>query len=86
MKLFLLFFTLAISSRLFAQETKISGTITDAETGQPVSGASIRVEGKLIGTVTDDKGNYLLTVNKLKLPFSILINIFLTCARVYSIF
>jgi len=74
MKLFLLFFTLAISSRLFAQETKISGTITDAETGQPVSGASIRVEGKLIGTVTDDKGNYLLTVNKLKLPFSILIS------------
>ena len=74
MKLFLLFFVLAISSQLFAQETKISGTITDAETGQPVSGVSINVEGKLIGTVTDDKGNYLLTVNKLKLPFTIIIS------------
>lgn len=74
MKLFLLFFVLAVSSQLFAQETKISGTITDAETGQPVSGASINVEGKLIGTVTDDKGNYLLTVNKLKLPFTIIIS------------
>lgn len=74
MKLFLLFFVLAISSQLFAQETKISGTITDAETGQPVSGVSINIEGKLIGTVTDDKGNYLLTVNKLKLPFTIIIS------------
>jgi len=74
MKLFLLFFALAFSSQLFAQETKISGVITDAETGQPVSGASIHVEGKLIGTVTDDKGNYTLTVNKLKTPFSIIIS------------
>jgi len=48
--------------------------ITDAETGLPVAGASIHVKGKLIGTVTDDNGNYSLTVNKLKLPFSILIS------------
>ena len=74
MKLFLLIFVLTVSSQLFAQETKISGTITDAETGQPISGASIHVEGKLIGTVTDDNGNYFLAVNKLKLPFSILIS------------
>ena len=55
--------------QLFAQEIKISGNITDAETGQPLSGVSIHVEGNLIGTVTDDEGNYTLAVNKLKLPF-----------------
>lgn len=74
MKLFLLLFALCISSQLFAQEIKISGNITDAETGQPLSGASVHVEGNLIGTVTDDLGNYSLTVNKLKLPFFILIS------------
>ena len=73
MKLFLLLFALCISSQLFAQEIEISGNITDAETGQPLSGVSIHVEGNLIGTVTDDEGNYSLTVNKLKLPFFILI-------------
>src|SRR5690242_5805152 len=74
MKLFLLLFALFVSSQLFAQEIKISGNITDAETGQPLSGVSIHVEGNLIGTVTDDEGNYSLTVNKLKLPFFISIS------------
>jgi outer membrane receptor protein involved in Fe transport len=74
MKLFLLLFALCVSSQLFAQEIKISGNITDAETGQPLSGVSIHVEGNLIGTVTDDEGNYSLTVNKLKLPFFISIS------------
>ncbi|HEY5368732.1 MAG TPA: TonB-dependent receptor [Hanamia sp.] len=74
MKLFLLFFTLAFSSQVFAQETKISGVVTDTETGLPVSGVSIHVKDKLIGTVTDEQGNYTLTVNKLKLPFVIIIS------------
>ena len=74
MKLFILSFILAISSQLYAQETKISGMITDAETGEPVSGASINVKEKLIGTTTDEKGNYQLHVSKIKLPFTIIIS------------
>jgi iron complex outermembrane recepter protein len=74
MKLFILSFILAISSQLYAQETKISGVITDAETGEPVSGASINVKEKLIGTTTDEKGNYQLHVSKIKLPFTIIIS------------
>ncbi len=65
---------MAISSQLYAQETKISGVITDAETGAPVSGASINVKEKLIGTTTDEKGNYQLHVSKIKLPFTIIIS------------
>jgi len=73
MKYFFLFFLLTISCSLLAQETKISGVVTDAETGQPISRASINVKGKLTGTVTDENGKFSLTVNKVKLPFSILI-------------
>jgi iron complex outermembrane receptor protein len=71
----LLFFLLLFSSiNLFAQEIKITGNITDGATGKPVSGASISVKGKLTGTTTDSKGNYTLSANKLKLPFTIVIS------------
>ena len=73
-KTFLLFVSVVFSMQLFAQETKISGKITDAETGKPLAGTSINVKGKLIGTVTGEEGTFQLTVNKLKLPFSILIS------------
>lgn len=73
MKYFFLFLLLTVSANLLAQETKISGTITDAETGKPISRASVNVKGKLIGTVTDESGKFSLTVTKLKLPFSIVI-------------
>ncbi len=39
---------------------KITGTVTDASTGEPISGASIYVEGTSIGTLTAEDGSYLL--------------------------
>lgn len=74
MKKLLLFVLLFTSINLFAQEIKVTGNITDAATGKPVSGASISVKGKLTGTTTDSKGNYTLSANKLKLPFTIVIS------------
>lgn len=74
MKKLLLFVLLLTSINLFAQEVKVTGNITDAATGKPVSGASISVKGKLTGTTTDSKGNYTLSANKLKLPFTIVIS------------
>jgi hypothetical protein len=71
MKRFLLICILLSSVQLFGQETKIAGSITDASTGHPVSGASITVKDKLIGTTTDAKGNYTLNVSKIKLPFTL---------------
>jgi iron complex outermembrane recepter protein len=74
MKKLLLIAILFNSIHLFVQEIKISGTITDAVTKEPVSGASITVKDKLIGTVTDAKGNYSLTIIKLKVPFTLVVS------------
>ncbi|MGH7477187.1 MAG: SusC/RagA family TonB-linked outer membrane protein [Longimicrobiales bacterium] len=46
--------------QLSAQERAIRGTVTDAQTGQPLSGAQVSVRGTSIGTVTDATGRYLL--------------------------
>ena len=74
-KAILLFVSVCFSFRSFAQETNISGKLTDSETGKPLAGASINVKGKLIGTITGEDGNFQLTVNKQKLPFFILITL-----------
>lgn len=45
----------------FAQRT-ITGTVTDAENGDPLIGASVLVKGTQSGTVTDFDGKYQLAV------------------------
>ncbi len=47
---------------LQAQTVQITGTVTSAEDGSSVPGASVVVQGTTIGTVTDVEGNYSLTV------------------------
>jgi TonB-linked SusC/RagA family outer membrane protein len=47
---------------LQAQTVQITGTVTSAEDGKPVIGASVVVKGTTIGTATDIDGNYLLSV------------------------
>ncbi|HKK78981.1 MAG TPA: SusC/RagA family TonB-linked outer membrane protein, partial [Phaeodactylibacter sp.] len=51
-----------ISIHLNAQ-TEIRGTITDAETGDPLIGANVLVVGTANGTITDFNGAYALTVS-----------------------
>jgi iron complex outermembrane receptor protein len=71
----LLFILLLLSSvNLFAQESKLTGTITDDATGSPVVGASISIKGKLTGTITNSKGDYSLDINKIKPPFILVIS------------
>ena len=43
----------------FAQNTEIKGTVVD-ENGEPVIGASVRVEGQEGGVITDLDGNYVI--------------------------
>ena len=43
-------------------QTKVSGTVTSQEDGQPVIGASVLVVGTQVGTVTDADGKFSLTV------------------------
>ncbi len=47
---------------LAAQEPgAIRGTVTDAQTGEPISGAQVMIRGTGIGTITNNDGRYLLT-------------------------
>ncbi len=41
-------------------QTTISGTITDAETGEALIGVSVAIQGTVTGTVTDAGGNFSL--------------------------
>ncbi|MDP4225458.1 MAG: SusC/RagA family TonB-linked outer membrane protein [Bacteroidota bacterium] len=50
-------FTIASIS---AQQIKVSGRVND-ESGQPIPGVSVRIEGSNVGTVTDLNGNYSLS-------------------------
>ncbi|MGD1892870.1 MAG: SusC/RagA family TonB-linked outer membrane protein [Cyclobacteriaceae bacterium] len=46
---------------IILNEQEISGKITDAETGEPVIGATILVKGTTIGTISDINGEYTLS-------------------------
>jgi TonB-linked SusC/RagA family outer membrane protein len=53
------FALLAFAGSVAAQDTGvITGQVTDAQTGQPLVGAQIFVEGTTIGTLTNDSGRY----------------------------
>ena len=55
---------LMFSVPLWAQDLKITGTITDAGTQEPLAGATIAVPGTAKGTVSDAEGRYALSVSK----------------------
>lgn len=44
------------------QTTQVTGTVTSAEDGEPVIGASVIVKGTTTGTVTNYDGIFQLTV------------------------
>ena len=48
------------------QQVKVSGTITDATTKEPLVGVNVVLEGTTIGVMTDINGRYSLTVPNLK--------------------
>ena len=64
MKKFLLFLQfLLLSAVVFAQTNIVTGTITDATTGEPVVGASVRIKDGKTGVSADEKGNFKLQVS-----------------------
>lgn len=54
---------LFITASAFAQQITVQGNVKDA-TGEPVIGATVRVPGTSIGTVTDFDGNFTLKANQ----------------------
>lgn len=51
---------IVFNSLLFAQTGKIAGTITDAETGEPLIGVNVIVDGTTLGAATDVDGYYVI--------------------------
>lgn len=69
----LLLLMVAVAQQVHAQTT-ISGTVTDAKSGETLIGANIIVVGTMVGTITDFDGNYRLEVpegyNEVKFSFT----------------
>ena len=49
-------------SFLMAQDIRVSGTVTDASTGDPIPGVTVLVKGTTDGTITGINGEYELSV------------------------
>lgn len=61
-KVYLIGLLIIFSISVFAQ-TIVKGKITDAQTGLPISGASVTVKGEKKGVVSDDGGNFSLNIS-----------------------
>src|SRR5580658_8611083 len=57
-----LFLLVVFSTAAEAQSQRITGSVTD-ERGAPVAHASVVAKGSGSGTITDEKGNFVLTVS-----------------------
>ncbi|MDF9796893.1 TonB-linked SusC/RagA family outer membrane protein [Catalinimonas alkaloidigena] len=59
----LLIVTLLMTNLLFAQDRKITGTVTSVEDKTPLPGVNVVVKGTSVGTITDIEGNFTLNVS-----------------------
>lgn len=60
-KFFTLFSVLVLTQILFSQTAQITGTVRDNETGDPLTGASIKFD-KTKGAITDASGKFTLNI------------------------
>ncbi len=62
----LIFFVILglLGNSLYAQERRVTGTVTDGADGSSLPGVTITVRGTTQGTITDANGQYELTVNE----------------------
>ena len=58
----LLLLALLLGPAAFAQTTQVTGTVTDADSGEPLPGVNIRVEATQIGTITNVDGTYQIAL------------------------
>ncbi|MBN8821100.1 MULTISPECIES: SusC/RagA family TonB-linked outer membrane protein [unclassified Spirosoma] len=60
--IYILLISLAMLTKVYAQDRTITGKVTSAKDGSPLPGANVQVKGTTRGTTTDGAGNYKLTV------------------------
>jgi len=70
LQLFISLLSIVLFSFSSLAQTTVSGTITDAESGETLIGANVLIEGTTEGTVTDIDGKYTLT-SKQPLPWTL---------------
>jgi TonB-dependent starch-binding outer membrane protein SusC len=54
---------IAITNTRLSQQSVVTGTVTDARTGEYLPGVNIMIEGTMIGTITNMDGKYSITVD-----------------------
>src|SRR5699024_9962690 len=59
-------FIMSIATNAYAQDKMVSGTVTDAQTGDPLVGANILEVGTSNGTATDVDGHFSLQVEDMQ--------------------
>ncbi len=52
--------TMLSASMAWAQTRTVTGTVVDSETGEPIPGAQVKVQGTSLGAVADSKGTFVL--------------------------
>ncbi|MEN8122245.1 MAG: TonB-dependent receptor [Bacteroidota bacterium] len=62
-RLMLFFAFAAISNITFAQQSEITGRVTDAEDGSPIPGVNVTIKGTTSGTITDFEGNFKISTS-----------------------
>ncbi|HUM67112.1 MAG TPA: carboxypeptidase-like regulatory domain-containing protein, partial [Chitinophagaceae bacterium] len=72
--IFILFTFSLYASTIFAQQTRISGSVGDEITKEPLVNASVTIKGKLAGTVTDAKGTFEFSTSQ-KPPFTLIVSV-----------
>ncbi len=67
------FLLLFLSIASFAQTTVITGNVKNSTNKEAVAAVSVTLKGSSLGTFTDDKGNFKLTINQ-SLPVTLVIS------------
>ena len=60
-KIFLFLACISMCASMAFAQKRVSGTVTEAETGEPLPGASVKVQGTTVGTVTNIDGKFEMT-------------------------
>ena len=68
----LLVWFLCLLSMSAVAQTRIAGKVTDDANKEPLAGISVAVRGRVIGTITDTRGNFSLTTNTER-PFTLVV-------------
>ncbi|QXP71741.1 TonB-dependent receptor [Polaribacter sp. R2A056_3_33] len=73
-KKFILLAFIAFSSVAMVGQTTVTGTVTDAKTGETIPGANIKIARKAVGTTTDFDGQFVFNVSD-NPPFTLEISV-----------